>query len=310
MVVTVTLNPCVDRLIYINKLAAHDANRIIRVEEDAGGKGVNAARVLNRLGVPTVATGFLGGQPGRYVEHLLVREGVKCSFVFVDGNTRTNFAIQESDDTPPTTLNEPGPAISNSHISELLTKFEQVASKVKFISLGGSLPPGVPADIYATMIKIAHGLRVKVVLDADLAALQAGVQARPFLIKPNEFEIERLLGRQVRTLKQAADAARDVRAMGIDVVIVSLGAKGAAAACEEGVFSGASPRIKAISTVGSGDSMIAGVLSILCQNGEMEEALRWGIAAGAATAMTDGTDIGTAAQTRGLVPLVKIKRHS
>jgi len=309
MILTVTLNPSVDRLIYVRKLVPHDTNRILRIEEDAGGKGVNVARVLRRLGVDTVATGFLGGRTGRYVlRELREIDGVDCRFIWVSADTRTNLAIQEEDGSPPTALNERGPQISRDELNALLQQVEQLSQKAQFVVLGGSLPPEVPTDIYATLGDIAKRQGAKVVLDADGEPLIQGLRATPFLIKPNETETERLLGRTIDTLEDAARAATEIHGQGIAVVVVSIGAKGAAVACAEGCWVAVPPKIKAVSTIGSGDSMVAGVLSVLVRGGAVDDAIRWGTAAGAATAMTDGSDIGTAEQIGELVPQVEVRR--
>jgi 1-phosphofructokinase family hexose kinase len=309
MILTVTLNPSVDRLVYVKQLVPHDTNRILRVEEDAGGKGVNVARVLKRLNVPVIATGFLGGRAGRYVQHELSRiDGVECRFVWVKGDTRTNLAIQEEDGSPPTALNERGPQIAPEELTSLLQVIEALSGGARFVALGGSLPPGVPTDIYATLGDIAARRGAKVVLDADGEPLVQGLKASPFLIKPNENETERLLGRAIDTLEDAAQAARELHDRGIPVVVVSIGEKGAAVACAEGCWVAIPPTVRAISTIGSGDSMIAGVLSVLARDGAVEEAIRWGTAAGTATAMTDGSDIGTAEQIRELLPQVEVRR--
>lgn len=309
MIVTVTLNPSVDRLIYVKQLVRHDTNRILRIEEDAGGKGVNVARVAKRLGAGVVATGFLGGRAGRYVQYELSQiDGVDCRFVWVAGETRTNFAIQEEDGSPPTALNERGPQISPEELDALLKVVQELSRNARFVALGGSLPPGVPADIYATLGEIAAHHGAKVVLDADGEPLILGLKASPYLIKPNENETERLLGRAIDTVEDAAKAAQELHDGGIPVAIVSIGEKGAAVACAEGCWVALPPKVHTVSTIGSGDSMIAGVLSVLIRDGTAEEAIRWGTAAGAATAMTDGSDIGTADQIRALLPQVEVRR--
>ncbi len=309
MIVTITLNPSVDRLIYVKQLVPHDTNRILRIEEDAGGKGVNVARVLRRLGVPVIATGFLGGRTGRYVQRELSEiDDVQCQFVWVRGDTRTNLAVQEEDGSPPTALNERGPQISPKELDALSRLVGDLSQKARFVALGGSLPPGVPTDIYATLGEIASRHGAKVVLDADGEPLVQGLKALPYLIKPNENEAERLLGRAIDTLEDAAIAAQELHRGGIPIVIVSIGEKGAAIACAEGCWVAVPPQVHTVSTIGSGDSMIAGVLSVLVRNGTVEEAIRWGTAAGAATAMTDGSDIGTAEQIRTLLPQVEVRR--
>lgn len=309
MILTVTLNPSVDRLIYVKHLLVHDTNRILRIEEDIGGKGVNVARVLKRLEVPVTATGFLAGRMGRYIQReLQEQEGIACDFVWVPGETRVNLAIQEEDGSPPTCLNERGAQVPTEALHQLMERVARLSQGAEFVALGGSLPPGVPTDVYATLARVAQENGAKVVLDADGEPLQQGLKAKPFLIKPNETEAERLLGRAIDTLEDSARAAQELHEQGIAVAIVSIGEKGAAVACAEGCWVAMPPKVKAVSTVGSGDSMIAGVLSVLHRRGTVDEALRWGTAAGAATAMTDGSDIGTAEQMRALLPQVEVRK--
>lgn len=310
MILTVTLNPSVDRLIYVPSLLVNDTNRIAKIEEDAGGKGINVARMLRRLGEPATAAGFVGGPSGSYVCHILEREGVECLFTHINGNTRTNLAIQEDDGSPPTALNEPGPPVSASDMQTLMTQMEQILPNYSYVCFGGSLPPGAPRDIYITLCKLVTEAGARVVLDADGEALARGITSRPFMAKPNEYEVERLLGRQVDTLEQAAEAAIELRAAGVEVPIVSMGGSGAAVASSEGVYTAVPPQVEAVSTVGSGDSMIAGFLSRISRGRTIAEALRTATAAGAATAMSDGSDIGKEADVRRLEPLVQVTRYA
>lgn len=308
MLVTVTLNPSLDRLIYVKNLLPNDTNRILAIEEDAGGKGVNVARVFNRLEGEVTATGFLGGRAGSYVARVLEDEGVNCDFTRIALDTRTNWAIQEEDGSPPTALNSPGPEILPDELEDFTRKLETLSKKSSYVAFCGSVPRGVPKDIYQTLTKTVVQNGCKVVLDADEDALRHGIQSQPYLVKPNEYEASRLLGQPVQTIEQAAQAARKIHQMGVEYVIVSMGADGAVAASAEAVVLAVPPRVTTVSTIGSGDSMVAGFLSVMLkQGGDLDEAMRWGTAAGAATAMTDGSDIGNAAQIRELLDRVEIR---
>lgn len=309
MILTITLNPSVDRLIYVDKLAPYDTNRIRRIEEDAGGKGVSVARVLRRLGVDVTATGFLGGDSGAYVSSVLKSEGIISDFVHVDGDTRTNFGVQDADGSPPTALNARGPEISQKNLSEIVARVRELAHGCSFVAIGGSLPPGVPEDFYQTLIKISREQGARVALDADGAVLAHGVEMKPYMIKPNENEVDRLIGRDVSTIDEAAEAARCLHEEeGIGFAVVSMGAKGAVAASEDGVYLAVPPEVKTVSTIGSGDSMVAGILSVLSTGGPAGEAMRMGTAAGAATAMTDGTDIASPDTIMELAPQVEVRK--
>lgn len=307
MLVTVTLNPSLDRLIYVKKLLPNDTNRILAIEEDAGGKGVNVARVFNRLGGAVIAAGFLGGRAGSYVERVLEDEGVNCRFTRIALDTRTNWAIQEEDGSPPTALNSPGPEIQQDEMDEFIQTIDLLSREADTIAFCGSVPRGVPRDIYQSLTEMVAARGCRVVLDADEEALKHGIQSRPFLVKPNEYEASRLLGREVDSVEQAARAARDIHEMGVQYVIVSMGADGAVAASADGLVLAVPPKVQTVSTIGSGDSMVAGFLWVLLkEGGDLAHAMRWGTAAGAATAMTDGSDIGNAAHIWELLDRVEV----
>jgi 1-phosphofructokinase len=296
MILSVTLNPAVDHVLFLDRMNLHDTNRVRRTERDAGGKGVNMSRVVAELGGRSVATGFLGGATGGYIRYVLDKQGVEHDFVETAEETRTNFSVEEDDvEAPPTTFNEPGPMISEAEYAELLERCRRIAPNAKWAAMGGSLPQGVPIDAYYTIGRIFEDAGCLVVLDADDEAQIEGMKARPHFIKPNENEAARLLGRPVETTEQAIEAARDLLEMLPDdphrLVVVSRGAKGAVMACADGIFNGKSPEIEPRSTIGSGDSMIGGMLWALGEGKSIPEALHWGLAAGAATATTDGSEI-------------------
>jgi 1-phosphofructokinase family hexose kinase len=333
MILTVTLNPSVDHALFVGQLQLNDTNRVIRTERDAGGKGVNLARVVAELGQPALATGFLGGGAGAYVRKVLDRQGVHHCFVEVDGETRTNFSVEDETDAPPTTFNEPGPTITASDFAELVEQVQQLAPKVRWLSLGGSLPPGAPEDSFFRLAEIGHASGCFVALDADGEAMRQGLVGAPDLIKPNDNEASRLLDRPVETLDQAVDAAQELvkrlqrkadahpiagqrpvdqgRAEYVfcmPIAIVSRGGDGAVLACPGQVWEAKPPKVDVKSTIGSGDSMVAGVLWALEEGKPLEEAFRWGTACGAATATTDGSEIARRPVILELLEDVQVQR--
>jgi 1-phosphofructokinase len=309
MILTITLNPSVDHALFLEELKVGDTNRVVRTERDAGGKGVNLARVAAELGAPTMATGFLGGGPGAYVRRVLERQGVQHCFIEVNGETRINFSVEDASKSPPTTFNEQGPLVSPAELEELIAKVEELVPEVKWLAMGGSLPPGVPEDTFARLVEIGHRHGCKTVVDADGEPMKLALQARPHFIKPNDKEAERLLDRPVETLEDAVTSARDLlREMNIDdpVAIISRGAKGAVLATPAGVVNAIPPQVQVRSTIGSGDSLIGGMLFSLLQGSAIEEAFRWGVAAGAATATTDGSEIARRPKVLELLPEVQL----
>lgn len=336
MILSVTLNPSVDHALFVDELKIGDTNRVKRTERDAGGKGINLSRVIAELGGKTLATGFLGGGPGDYVKGVLDRQGVSHDFIEVSEDTRINFSVEDLSLRPPTTFNEQGPHIRVEELDRLFAKVTELLSTphpptsssrggseaapvgsrreeneerdFRWMTLGGSLPPGVPVDVFAQLIRIAHEHGVKVALDADGEPLKLGIEAGPEFLKPNARECSRLLGRTIETPEEALEGANAVydQLPRTCIVVVSLGQEGAVMACDQGLFRGLTPQVDVRSTIGSGDSLIAGMLWAIEEGKAVEDALRWGLACGAATATTDGSEIARRPVIDRLLPLARV----
>ncbi len=311
MTVTVTLNAALDHLILVEGLRLHDTNRIQGFQTDAGGKGINVSRMITELGGETVATGFLGGGAGAAVCHVLDAEGVPRDFVQTATETRTNVNV-ESADGPPTTFNARGGPVSNHEWQQLLDRCKSLFARADTVVLAGSLPTGVPEDAYAQIGNLAKEVGCFLVLDADGDALVSGLGAKPDMVKPNTKEAGRLLGRPVGETEQlAVEAARQVQTLsGAKVVALSRGSNGCVLVCPEGTFVGEGVKVTPRSTIGSGDSLVGGILVAKSKGLSWDECLRWGIVAGAATAVSDGTRIGTKAEFDELFPSAVVRRVS
>ena len=301
MILTVTLNPCIDHTLFVHGLKPHDSNKVDRIETDAGGKGINLSRMVAELDGDTVATGFLGGETGDFILSVLTSKGVGTDFVQVNQPTRTNLSV-ESGDGPPTVFSAKGPKVSEQEWESLILLVRNLAQSSSWVALGGSLPPGVPDDSYKVLGDIVKQSGSKLMIDADGAPMRLGLEAGPDLIKPNKDETERLLGRNIESLEDALDCATQLReslvAQGSAdaVAIVSLGSQGAVLCSGKNLLYGVPPTIKSNSTIGSGDSFLGGLLVSKEAGHDESDGLRAGIAAGAATAGSDGTRLGTKAE--------------
>ncbi len=295
MILTVTLNPSLDQTLFLKGLKVGDTNRVEGVEMDAGGKGINLSRIALELDAKTLATGFLGGMQGAAIRSICDAVELKTAFVPISGETRSNIGIELSNGEPPTTLNARGPEIQINEWQALCATITQLIWDADWVCLCGSMPPGVPDDAYAILGQIAKDAGRKVLLDADGSALTHGLTVQPDLIKPNEHEAARLLGHPIEGVDQAMRAATELYESlggGDRIAIISLGADGAVMRSSEGLFKGDSPDVEAVSTVGAGDSMLGGFLASLERGEAHAQALKWGLAAGAATATSDGTHLG------------------
>lgn len=308
MISTITLNPSIDKTIYVNKLVCNDTNRIAKVEIDAGGKGINCSRMIRELGAETKALAFLGGETGEYIRFVLEKAGVGLESVDTDKPTRTNICIEDMSGAPPTTLNERGGPVDHKELVALFEKAKDLARQSSFVVIGGSVPLGVNPDVHNVLVQVAAAGGAKAVLDADGEVFTEGMKAKPFMIKPNREEAERLLGTQFESKTDVARAALELTKRGIELVIISLGKQGAVACYDGAIYDAVSPEVTPKSTIGSGDSLIAGVVYGLDQGMPFEEALRIGCAAGAATALSDGTCIGSKADVDRLLADAKVTR--
>ena len=287
MIITVTLNPSLDRTIELDSLAQGSVQRVTAARLDPGGKGVNVARALLANGVPTRAVVPVAGIEGDQLVSLLEHEGVDVVVVPVLGHTRSNITIAEADGTV-TKLNEPGASLGADDLEALARKVLAAAAPDSWVVLCGSLPPGLRAEAYATLTHrfVAAGLRV--VVDTSGPAFRAAVAVRPELVKPNAEELAEAVGRPLRSRSEVIAAARELQGLGAQAVLVSLGAVGAILV-DEAVVVGESPVDEPRSTVGAGDAFLAGFLAAQFHGASSREAFAEALAWGAGAVRLPGT---------------------
>ncbi len=307
MIVSLTLNPAVDKTLFVHALTLGEVNRVEHSQLDPGGKGINVSRMVHRLGWPTMALGFLAGHMGLIAEGALDRERVHHHFTWIPGETRLNVIVVDEAGGTSTNLYDCGPAVPPADLDTLRADLARWLSGCRVLVAAGSLPPGVPEDVYAAIIRDATARGVTTILDADGPALRFGLAGRPNVIKPNVTEAEALLGRRLVGLPAVIAAARELLDRGPRTVIVSMGAAGSICATRERVLHALAPSVERRSTVGSGDSLVAGIAVALASGKDLTEGLRVGTAAGAATAMTPGTHLGTREEINQLIAAVEIR---
>lgn len=308
MILSVTLNACVDHATFVDELRVGDTNRVLRTETDAGGKGVNLSRVTAELGAESHASGFLGGDTGEFVKSVLEHQGVRCAFVWVQGKTRINFSVEDAHGGPPTTFNSTGPTLSEDEWGALVAWCGHLGASRPTVAMGGSIPPGAPADAFAVLASLFRERGCFVAMDADGEPMRLGLRAGPDLIKPNVAEASRLLGRSLPNLDARVRAALDLREAGIAEVLLSMGGEGALLARDEGVWRAVPPKVVVRSTIGSGDSLLGGYLVGRERGVSTAEALALGTACGAATATTDGSEIARRPVVERLLPEVSVEK--
>ena len=308
MIATVTLNPSLDRTVTVEELVMDEANRWTSLRRDPGGKGINVSRVIHELGGETVAYGFIGGIDGETLKHLLQQQGVPFDFTPIKGEIRSNFIITDLATHHQTRIDAPGPHIMRHELQKLVQKVKHISPKPDFLVFAGSVPPAVPADIYRQLIEAAKNNGIKTVLDSDNKWLKEGIKAKPNVIKPNVHEAEELLGKHLRSEAAIVKALKALVDRGIEVAVISRGKDGLIAANGEMVLKAIPPQVEVRSTVGAGDSTIAGLVLKLNEGLGIDEACRWAVAAGTAAALTPGTELCRREDVVKLLSKVKIKR--
>jgi 1-phosphofructokinase len=283
VIITVTLNPSLDRTLFVDELVPGTVLRTSTPTLEPGGKGVNVSRALSANAIASVAVLPIGGGEGTELRRLLDASGVHARFVPVSGRTRSNITIAQTDGTV-TKLNEPGFPLADDDVETLTRVLRTIVSAGDWVVISGSVPPDFGARQFETLIAALTALDACLAIDTSGDALVASLAARPRLIKPNRDELAELVGRPVASIAEAIAAAEEVHARGIEYVLVSLGADGAVLVSEHGSIVGESHVAEPRSAVGAGDCFLAGFLVKFADDerdleAALIEALAWGAAA-------------------------------
>jgi 1-phosphofructokinase family hexose kinase len=309
VIYTLTLNPAIDRELTVSKMIFDTVLRASESRVDFGGKGLNVSRLLQQMGTASTVVGFLGGRAGEMLQDGLRTLNIAADFVWVPGETRTNVSIVTLERTHYIKVNEQGPQIGPDKQQELLDKIGILTHPGDWWVLAGSLPPGVASDFYARIVHIINQRQAYAVLDTSDEALRLGCIEKPYLVKPNLDEARVLSGLALETggdmAAEAASAAAKIRELGAQNVIISLGKAGALLQTGKGAWLAHSPNIQEMNPIGAGDSLVGGVVWALNQNYPLKEALRWGVASGAATASLGGTEVGSRRQIETLLKKIR-----
>lgn len=273
-VLTVTFNPALDLTVMVDALEPGAVHRVERTHRQAGGKGLNVSTLLALGGVKSVATGFLGQDNVEIFAHHLQRHGIEDAFVRVAGETRTGIKIVETGGSRTTDLNLPGLAPTAEHRRELLARIRAWARPDAWVVLAGSLPVGVEASLVAEAVAAARAGGAKVAADTSGPALAAAIAAGVDLAKPNGDELAELLGTTLADAGAILAAAQRLHATKVPHLVVSLGAEGAIFLAPDGALRAAAPSVQVVSTVGAGDSLLAGMLHGLLLGEDLEARAR------------------------------------
>jgi 1-phosphofructokinase family hexose kinase len=307
-ILTLTVNPALDRITTVDRLVFEDRAYIESTTEAAGGRGINAARVLTSFGAEVVAITTSGRDIGRKFEQLLEKDSFAKEIVKIRQPIRINLTISDRQGLS-VKLNERGPVISDIEQKRLLRAVEKLLPNASWLMLCGSMPPSMEQHFYTKLIRLATEHKVETLLDTDGDALLHGLEAQPTIVKPNQSEAERLLNTALIARSALIDAVQRIKAFGAKSVILSLGSRGAIAATStEGVLEVVPPVVDARSPIGAGDAMAAAIVWALKRGESLGEALRWGVAAGTASAKLPGIELANLEQTKEVYNQTQITR--
>ncbi|MFC6464672.1 1-phosphofructokinase [Marinilactibacillus sp. GCM10026970] len=302
MIYTVTLNPSIDYVVYMNgEVQPGAVNRIQKDRKFPGGKGINVSRILSQLSIDNKALGFIGGFTGKFIEDALEKEMIQTDFVQVDEDTRINVKVKSSNETE---INGPGPQISSIKAEELIDQLSGL-TKDDVVVLSGSKPAGLSESYYQEIIEKLVQSGTQFVVDTTGKELQDSLASKPLMIKPNNHELEELYGVSIETEADMIVYGKKLVEEGAQNVIISMAAKGAMLFTEKGVYHGKAPKGELKNSVGSGDSMVAGFTGMFAKTNDVLTAFKYGIACGSATAFEE--DLATIDKIEGLLPQIEIK---
>ena len=305
-VLTLTVNPAIDRTITVDRLVFGDRAYILSRSDVAGGRGINAARVLTNFGESAVAITTSGRQGDKFEEHLK-QDSFGKEIIKIRHKVRINLTIADSQGLS-LKLNEVGPSVSRAEQNRISKGVEKLLPQASWLMLCGSVSPGVDAHFYTKLMRMAAKHKIETLLDTDGEALLHGMEGEPTIVKPNQSEAERLLNRALLTRTHSIEAVQQIKAMGAKSVVLSLGGRGAVAAWADGVLEAVPPQVEALSPIGAGDAMGAAMVWALNRGETFPQALRWGVAAGTASSKLPGLNLASLEQTQEIYARTQIAK--
>jgi len=306
LIVTLTINPAIDRNVMADRLVFEDRAYILSTSEAAGGRGINASGVIHSFGGETLAITTSGAGGGERFEKMLKASSFPVEFVRIRNEIRTNLTITDRQGLT-VKLNELGPSMDASELKRLSKTVEKHLRQAEWLMLCGSLPPDVATDFYARLIATAKKAHVKVLVDTDGEALLESLEAHPTVVSPNQQEAERLLNTALIMRSHFLGAAARIKEMGAEAVVLSLGSRGAVGAYNRGLIEAIAPRVDAVCPIGAGDALAAAFVWAMNKGLDFPDAVRWGVAEGTASAKLPGVRFASLEQAKLIYDKVEVR---
>jgi len=309
MIGTVTLNPAIDVILEVSNLKINHYNKVLNAHTTSGGKGINVSKAVRGCGRETIAMGFLGGGRGRMIEEELRGLGVTTNFWHIEEKTRSNTIISDEETGQHTLLSETGPKITEYDLDMLKSIFYRVMSQCSVVTLSGSLPRGVPVNIYGDLISIAKEREAKTILNASGEQFIKGLEKKPFLAKPDLRESNRVFGIKIDKEKDAIKAAKEVVQRGAEIGVVSLQNEKDVIATRDEIWFAESTYHKIVNIIGAGDALVAGFAVALSEEGKnLKEAIEFSMACALASALREEEEFNSREEVEKCLQCVNVKR--
>ena len=302
------MNADIDKRYFLECFQTGEVNRVKECAYTPGGKGLNVSKPASIAGAEVVATGFVGGHAGHYIEDALKPFGIRSDFYHMKDESRSCINIWDEVNHVQTEFLEPGFTVSEEDFRGFEEKFRDLVKEADVVAMSGSVPKGLDGTAYQRLVKICREAGKKVILDTSGKLLEMGIEAKPTMIKPNIDEIRMLTGKSCENFDDMVDAAKEIHKKGVDIVAVSLGGDGSFVVCDEGIFRARVPKIDTVNTVGCGDSMIAGFALGLSEGSSVEETLQKASAISAAAALREETGYFVKEDMERIYPQVEITK--
>ena len=307
-IITITFNPCIDKSTTVSALKPEKKLRCTPPVFEPGGGGINVARAIKKLGGEAIAVYPSGGYSGKFLNKLLAQENIPELNIETEQHTRENMIVLDTATNLQYRFGMPGQHLSEDEWQKCLQTIEDNSSN--FIVASGSLPPGLPPDIIARLAKIAKKQKRKLIVDSSGEALSLAVKEGVYLIKPNLGELSNLAGKEtIETIDIEPIAKKLIKEGKCEIVVVSMGALGAMLISREGTYKVEAPIVKMLTTVGAGDSMVAGIVLCISQGKSLLEALQFGVACGTAATINAGTSLCNKKDVERLYELIRKEKN-
>lgn len=309
MITTLLLNPCIDRTVFVDGFLYGEMNRVVEVENIPAGKGANVAYAIKKLGGEAGLVMF-GAKEGDPVQKRIEGFGIKCEKLGVFDSVRVNTKLNNLKDNVVTEINEKGAEVTQEQIEQIIKMSVAAAKTSDFFVLTGSVPKGCEASLYGEImakIKLTSP-KCRLVLDAEGESFKKALPQKPYVIKPNKYEIEMHCGKKIDSLEELAEEGMKMHEAGVEYVIISMGADGAVVCCSEGAIYAESPKVDVVNTVGAGDSMLAATMLAIQNDADADSIIRQSVAAGSAAVTCSNKELISREAYDKLINEVKTKK--